>query len=118
MAETYKSADEVLNEDQITNTFTAEYPGPISATAIITPNTGCKLRIRGVYICTTGNSGNVTLSFATTGTTVAKIYPDTDKGVAYIPMKIDGDDDEALTLSSTTETNRPVFVLVNYKEIG
>ena len=98
------------------STFTEEYTAAQTDTAIITPTLCNKLDIVGALIITDATTGDVYLTFATSGKTVMPLYAAAFKRSINDDMHVEGDCGEALTLNSTTGTSK-VFVLVNYREI-
>ena len=113
-----RSQTAILNDRDFTNTFTNEYDNPINQLTIITPTTGKKLVIIGVYISTEATSGTIRLRFNTSANLVAKIYPSAGITVSgYIPLFVEGNVDEVLSMTATTASDENYYIIVNYKEV-
>ncbi|MHA1263388.1 MAG: hypothetical protein ACTSSA_15170, partial [Candidatus Freyarchaeota archaeon] len=82
---------------------------------IITPSTGKKIHVRSVYCCTDADSGTVSLDFATSSKPVLRLYAAKFKTCQPININISGATNEALTLNTTTGTNK-VFLVVSFVE--
>ena len=108
------SATEIANRHSFTGTFTNEWDGNLTATSIITPPTGRKLAVKGVYVSTEGTSGRIRLYF--TGDTVFSFTPTSGCGTIYVPLFKTGDVNEALKITTTLGADKNFFVLVHYSE--
>ena len=92
--------------------YTNEFSGNQTALAIITPTTGKKISVKGIYVGTNATTGKARIYFATSANTAATIYA--ADGGSYVPLFAEGAVNEALTL--TTTFGEPTFILVNYSE--
>ena len=97
-------------------TFTEEYTAAQSDTTIITPSSGKKLDIVGVTLATDATTGDIYLTFATSGKIVMPLYASAFSRAINDDMHVEGAVDEVLTLNTTTGTSK-LFVLVNYREV-
>jgi len=108
-----ESLTTVANRQGFTTTFTNEYSGNQSAATIITPTSGKKLSIKGVYVGTGATSGKVRLYFDTSANTAVTLYAADEPG--YIPLFVEGAVNEVLKITTTFGDNL-YFVLINYTE--
>ena len=85
---------------------------------LITPATGKRLQIAGVYVGTQVNVGELTLRFATSNIDV--FYFDSSKyqHSSVLDCADVGEADEALTISTTMGANNKVILKVNYRQIN
>lgn len=93
-------------------TFSADYSGAQTDQTIITPSTGKKLHISGVYVSTSTINVDITLAFATSGDVIFKLYTAQRASQAGIPCHHDGAVNEVLKLTCGANT----FVCVTYRE--
>lgn len=98
------------------NTKTAEYIADQEAIALITPSSGKKIDVTGVFSNSSSNTGEIQLDFLTSEIKVWRQYLDKNDHLADSDMHIEGRVDEVLTVT-TTQGDKKVFVLVNYREV-
>lgn len=111
-----KSQTAIANSQDFDTTFTSEYSVDQTAGTILTPSTGARLAIKGVYVGTTATTGEARLIIAdSTGTdTVVDFFANSQAG--YVPLLIKGNKGAALKITSTYGADKNYFVLVNYRE--
>lgn len=109
-----ESQTTLANRQGFSTTYTNEFDQPKSALTIITPTTGSRISVKGIYVGTNGTTGKVRVYFPTSANTVANIYA--ADGGGYIPMIVEGAVNEALKITSTTAAAEPYYVHVNYTE--
>jgi len=97
-------------------TFTNAYNANQLNLAIITPPTGRRLFVSGVYWATAAVAGVIALDFAASAIVVWRGYASTCSGSGADDIHKVGAVDEPLTFNSTTGVN-PVFLLVNHRII-
>lgn len=108
----YKSITAIKNAEDFDNTFTAEYGGQDATNVtILTPTSGTKLAIKGVYIGSTATTGEIRLTIDSN--TVCTFFANSQAG--YVPVRISGLRNSVLKLT-TTISGANAFVLVNYRE--
>lgn len=98
------------------NSFSEEYSTSQTNTMIITPASGKKLDIVSVMIDINGNTGTVSLDFATSLKKVMRVYVAKTQHTVSGDLHIDGATNEVLTLNTTTG-DVEVFIIVNYREV-
>lgn len=98
------------------NTKTVEYIADQSATALITPNTGKRIDVTGVFSNSNSDTGEVKLDFLTSEIIVWRQYIDKNDHLAESDMHIEGQVDEVLTVE-TSQGVKKVFIVVKYREI-
>lgn len=112
----YKSQTQVANNTDFDTTFTSEFSADQTSSTILTPTTGTRLAIKGVYVGTTGTTGECRLIIAdSTGTdTVVDFFANSQAG--YVPLLIKGNRNAALKVTSTFGADKNYFILVNFRE--
>lgn len=112
----YKSLTAIANAQDFDTTFTSEYSSDQTNGTIITPSSGTRLAIKGVYVGTTATTGEARLIITdSTGTdTVVDFFANSQAG--YIPLFISGNRNAPLKITSTFGDAKNYFVLVNYRE--
>jgi hypothetical protein len=108
----YESQTALANRAGFANSFTAEYDNNQTAATVITPASGKKLSIKGVYVGTGATSGKIRLFFQSSGNTVVTLYAADEPG--YIPLFVEGAVDEPLKMTTSFGADTAYFVLVNY----
>lgn len=112
-----KSEMAIANGVDYDTTFTAEYSYDQTNNTIITPTAGTRLAIKGVYVGSLANSGEIRLIIAdSTGTDTVVTFYGNPPQVGYIPLIIKGNRNAALKVTSTFGADKNYFVLVNYRE--
>ncbi len=101
-----------VNIQQFLSSFAQDYSGAQTNLTIITPSSGKKLEIIGVYTSTSTVNVDVTLDFATSGNIIFKLYTAQRATAAGIPCHHDGAVDESLRLTCGANT----FICVSYIE--
>ena len=101
-----------VNIQQFLSSFAQDYSGAQTNLTIITPSSGKKLEIIGVYTSTSTVNIDVTLDFATSGNIVFKLYTAQRATATGIPCHHDGSTNESLRLTCGANT----FICVNYIE--
>lgn len=112
----FKSQTAIANSLDYDTTFTAEYSADQASSTIITPTSGTRLAIKGVYVGTTATTGEARLVIQdSTGTdTVVDFFANSQAG--YIPLTIKGNRNAPLKVVSTYGDAKNYFILVNYRE--
>jgi len=101
-----------------TKTFEIDTSTDTSPQTLLTPSSGKKLEIRGVFIFSDSTSGEVEVVFPTSNIKVAKIYCSRYYQTQLPKIKIPGVTDESLQAQwSSLSTNAKIFIVVNYIEI-
>lgn len=95
------------------NCFASDYTDAQSQVAILTPTSGKKIRVVQVYVSTKTTTTDVTLEFATSGTTAFKLYTTTRAAATGNIVCGEGATNEALSLTCGAGT----FVSVAYDEV-
>jgi len=98
------------------NTKTVEYIANHAASALITPNTGKRIDVSGVFSNSNSDTGEIQLDFLTSEIKVWRQYLDKNDHLADTDLHIEGAVDEVLTVT-TTQGDKKVFILVKYREI-
>ena len=107
----------ILNRHDFTESLTTEFDNPIANFTLLTPSSGKRIHVKGVYISTESVNDTIKLHFATSIDTVIKIYPLAGITVSgYIPLSLEGQRDEVLSLTATTNPNENYLIIVNYKD--
>ena len=88
-----------VNIQQFLTSFTQDYAGAQTNLTIITPSSGKKLEIIGVYVSTSTVNIDITLDFVTSGNIVFKLYTAQKATDSGIPCHHDGAVDESLRLT-------------------
>ncbi len=101
-----------VNIQQFLTSFTQDYAGAQTNLTIVTPSSGKKLEIIGVYASTSTVNIDITLDFATSGNIVFKLYTAQKATDSGIPCHHDGAVDESLRLTCGANT----FICVSYME--
>jgi len=111
-----KSQTDIANSQDYDTTFTNEYSFDQTNGTILTPTSGKRLAIKGVYVGTTATTGECRLIIAdSTGTdTVVDFFGNAQVG--YIPVLIKGNRNAPLKVTSTLGADKNYFILVNYRE--
>lgn len=107
----WKSQTAVANGQDYDTTFTNEFEGDQTAVNILTPSTGARLAIKGVYCGTTATTGEVRLFID--NNTVAIVYANSQAG--YIPVNITGLVNSPLKITAVLGGVNH-YVSVNYRE--
>jgi len=117
------SPEAILERRDFEKTFTNEYDNNQTAATLITPTSGTSLKITGVYIYTEGATTigqKVRLHFATSGDTVAILYPaavsNQSSKLEMPSVLIRGAKDEVLSITANLGVDKNYCVIVNYKE--
>ncbi len=101
-----------VNIQQFLSSFAQDYSGAQTNLTIITPSSGKKLEIIGVYTSTSTVNIDVTLDFATSGNIIFKLYTAQKATDSGIPCHHDGAINESLRLTCGANT----FICVSYIE--
>ncbi len=101
-----------VNIQQFLTSFAQDYSGAQTNLTIITPSSGKKIEIIGIYASTSTVNIDITLDFATSGNVVFKLYTAQRATAAGIPCHHDGAVDESLRLTCGANT----FICVSYME--
>ncbi len=101
-----------VNIQQFLSSFAQDYSGAQTNLTIITPSSGKKIEIIGVYTSTSTTTTDITLDFATSGNIVFKLYTTQRATAAGIPCHHDGAVDESLRLTCGANT----FICISYME--
>ena len=101
-----------VNIQQFLSSFAQDYSGAQTNLTIITPSSGKKLELIGVYTSTSTVNIDVTLDFAISGNIVFKLYTAQKATDSGIPCHHDGAINESLRLTCGANT----FICVNYIE--
>lgn len=110
----FKSQTAIANARDFDTSFTTQYDNNQTNKDIITPTSGTKLAIKGVYVGTEATSGYIRLEFGTSGNTVCTVFANAQPG--YIEVDVKGAQNEALRMDSAFGADKNFFVLVNYRE--
>ena len=110
----FESQTTLANRAGFSNSFTAEYDTNQTSATVITPATGKKLQVKGVYVGTGATSGKIRLFFSTSADTAAILYAADEPG--YIPLFVEGAVNESLKMTTDFGADTDYFVLVNYSE--
>ncbi len=101
-----------VNIQQFLSSFAQDYSGAQTNLTIITPSSGKKLEIIGVYASTSTVNVDVTLDFVTSGNIIFKLYTAQKATAVGIPCHHDGAVDESFRLTCGANT----FICVSYIE--
>ena len=101
-----------VNIQQFLSSFAQDYSGAQTNLTIITPSSGKKLEIIGVYASTSTVNVDVTLDFVTSGNIIFKLYTAQKATAVGIPCHHDGAINESLRLTCGANT----FICVSYIE--
>ena len=107
----WKSQTAIANAEDFDTTFTNEYEGDQTNGTILTPTSGTKLAIKGVYVGTTATTGELRLIIDSN--TVATFFANAQAG--YVPVRITGLRNSPLKITTTVSQSN-YFVLVNFRE--
>jgi len=107
----YKSLTAIGNAQDFDTTFTNEYEADQTNATILTPTSGTKLAIKGVYIATSATSGELRLIID--GNTISVTYAVQQPG--YVPLYITGLRNSPLKCTAVFGGVN-YFVSVNYRE--
>jgi len=99
-----------VNQEENFCSFTANYTGAQTNLDIITPASGERLHVCGIYTNTATTQGDINLRFVTSGKTVLYLHTTTQTRDAIQPIHIDGAINEPLTLDCGANT----FIAVCY----
>lgn len=108
----YKSQTAIANAQDFDTTFTNEYDKDQTNANILTPTSGTRLAIKGIYANTEATTG--TLRFIIDNNTVVSFFANAQSG--YIPVNIKGLRNSPLKITTTVADDKNYFVLVNYRE--
>lgn len=97
------------------NTKSFEYTENQDAIAILTPTAGYKLHLVQILISTESDVGEVLLDFVTSSQIVSRLYVSKRDHDDSGEMHVEGNIDEALTLTTSTGDNK-VHIRINYRE--
>lgn len=98
------------------NTKTVEYTEDHTASALLTPSSGKKIDVTGVFSNSSSDTGEIQLDFLTSEQIVWRQYIDKNDHLAESDMHIEGAVDEVLTVV-TTQGEKKVFIVVKYREV-
>lgn len=107
----WKSQTAVANGQDYDTTLTTEFEGDLTNATILTPTTGTKLAIKGVFINTSASTGEVHLTIG--NNTVLTIFANAQPG--YVPVNVTGAVNVPLKLTSVLGGVN-TYVSVNYRE--
>ena len=110
----YKSQTAIANARDFDTSFTAEYDTNQTNTTVITPTTGTKLAVKGVYVGTEASTGYLRLEFGTSGNTVSTVFANDQPG--YVEVDIKGAVNEVLRMDSAFGADNNFYLLVNYRQ--
>ena len=96
--------------------FSEAYATNQTNLTILTPVSGKRLLISGVFMATEGAAGTIGLDFLTSTKKVFRFYASKTTQSAVSDMAIRGAANEVLSLNTTTGLDN-VFILVNYRSI-
>lgn len=113
----YDSQTGIANRHDFDTSYTNEFDTDQTSNTLITPTSGKKLVVKGIYINTEGNSGYIRVYFGTSGNTIFTIYPTATPASGYVPLYIEGTRNELLKITSTVGNSNNYYLLVNYKEV-
>ena len=117
-----KSQTTIANAHDFTDTFTAEYDKNHDALTIITPTSGKKIKVTGVFVSTEGAAAagqRVRFYFATSGDTIATaVCTNAVTNVSIQPILIKGEVNESVSITSNLGDDKNYFIAVNYREEG
>ena len=82
---------------------------------ILTPQSGARICVHAVTICTESNTGDVEIDFLTSGKPVARLYASRFQQALSMSLHIEGAQNEVITLTTTTGAN-DVFIAISYGE--
>lgn len=99
------------------NTITVEYTASQDATALITPTSGYRIDVCGVFSCSDSAAGEIQLDFVTSAIKVWRQYITKTANAVASELHIEGAVDEVLTVT-TTQGAQDAFILVNYREVA
>jgi hypothetical protein len=112
----------IANRHDATATFTTEYDEDVTAKTIITPTSGKRICVHGVFLSTEGAASagaKVRLYFATSADTVASIYVTNAVQNTLIPsVLVEGGIDEPLKMTSTLGAGKNYHFVVNYSIVS
>ena len=118
------SLTKIANKHNFTNTFTAEYNLDKTALTLITPTSGKKIKVTGVYISTEGATTigqKIRVYFVTSANTVASFFPsavaNTASTIELSNIVVEGAVDEVLSLTSDLGNDKNYYIAVNYEEV-
>ena len=117
------SLTQIANKHNFTNTFTNEYDRDQTIT-IITPTSGKKIKVTGVYLSTEGATTigqKIRVYFATSTNTVTSFFPSAVANAASTievsNIIVTGAVDEVLKLTSNLGDDKNYYIAVNYEEV-
>lgn len=115
-----ESLTTIANRHDFSTTFTNEYDSDVTASSIISPTSGKRIKVTGIKVSTEGATAAgqyVRIYFATTGDTIAKVFcTNAVTNVTIDDIVVEGAIDEAVSLTSTLGAGKNFFVAVTYKE--
>ena len=89
-----------------------------SPVTVLTPSSGRKLDVRGVYIATDSIAGEIEVRFPTSGILLGKVYCAVHKAVTLQQIRFQGAADESIHVSWTgLSTGAKIFYAIRYKEV-
>jgi len=115
-----KSLTQIANEHYFNTTYTNEFDMDQAGGTLITPTTGNMLKVRGVYINTEATTGYLRIWFGDDENdqvnTVLTTFAASGPVSGYVPVRIDGDTNAPLKITSTLGAGQNYFIAVNYRE--
>ena len=88
-----------------------------SPVTVLSPASGHRIDLRGIYLATNSTNGTVTAEFPTSSIIVGRIYCSKFSALALQPIHIPGTIDEDLQVSwAGTDNGAEIFYAVRYKE--
>lgn len=110
----------IANRHDYTNTFTAEYDRDQTAADIITPSSGARIKVTGVYLSIEAASSagqKVRLYFGTSNDTICTIYcTNAVQNINVDNLLIEGGADEPVKITSNLGVDKNYYIAVNYRE--
>lgn len=115
----YKSLTGIANDHDFDKSLTVEFSENQTANVVLTPTTGRSLSVKGIYVGTEATTGNIRIFFTDDEddqtNTVWRFYAE-GGAPGYVPLKINGDQNATLKVTSTLGAAKKYFILINYKE--
>ena len=108
----YKSQTAVLNSQDFDTSLTVEYDQDQTNGTILTPTSGTRLAVKGVYVSSEATSGFVRILID--NNTICTFFA--NESPVYVPVIVKGLRNSALKITSNLGADKNYFVLVNYRE--
>ena len=111
-----------LNVDTLTTesgtTGEIDTSSETSPKTVLTPSSGKKIDLRGLYLSTDSTNGTIEATFPTSNILIGKLYCSVRTRVTLQPIHLQGATDESIQISWTgLSTGAKIFYAIRYKEV-